>query len=52
MASGIFSVGVVLRNWTVERNMATFSESSLAVMLVGKAKQRLVLWVPVLMSSC
>ena len=38
----MFSVGVVLCNWAVEHNVATFSELSLAV-LAEKAKQRLVL---------
>ena len=47
-ASGIFLVGVVLCNWAVEHNVATFSESSLSAMLVEKAKQRLLLRVTML----
>ena len=35
-ASGIFPVGVVLHNWAVEYNMATFSELSLAVCWQGR----------------
>ena len=42
-ASGIFPVGVVLRNLAIEYKVVTISEFSFAVRWQGKAKQRLVL---------